>query len=45
MIAAEGHVRLDAIVDGRTYVNNFAFVCDPVIIDRLSSLAASAKAL
>jgi FkbM family methyltransferase len=39
------NVRLDAVVDGRTYVNNFAFVCDPVIIDRLSSLAASAKAL
>jgi FkbM family methyltransferase len=39
------NVRLDAIVDGRTYVNNFAFVCDPVLIDRLSSLAARAKAL
>jgi FkbM family methyltransferase len=39
------NVRLDAIVDGRTYVNNFAFVCDPVLIDRLSSLATRAKAL
>ena len=39
------NVRLDAIVDGRTYVNNFAFVCDPVLIDRLSSLAARAKAM
>jgi FkbM family methyltransferase len=39
------NVMLDAIVDGRTYVNNFAFVCDPVLIDRLSSLAARAKAL
>ena len=36
------NVRLDAVVDGRTYLNNFAFVCDPVITDRLSSLAAPA---
>jgi FkbM family methyltransferase len=39
------NVRLDAIVDGRTYVNNFAFVCDPVLIARLSNLVTRAKAL
>ena len=39
------NVKLDAIVDGRTYVNNFAFAHDPVVVDRLSTLAARAKAL
>jgi hypothetical protein len=38
-------VRIDAIVDGRTYVNNFAFVHDPVLIDRLSDLAARGQSL
>jgi FkbM family methyltransferase len=39
------NVMLDAVVDGRTYVNNFAFACDPAVVDRLSMLAARAKAL
>ena len=39
------NVQLDAVVEGQTYVNNFAFVCDPVLIDRLSGLASRGKAL
>jgi FkbM family methyltransferase len=39
------NVRLDRVVEGRSYVNNFAFVCDPVLINRLSLLAAQGKAL
>ena len=39
------NIRLDAIVDDRTYVNNFAFVCNPILIDRLSNLATRSEAL
>jgi FkbM family methyltransferase len=38
-------VRLDAVVDGQTYVNNFVFVCDPVLINRLSDLATRGYSL
>jgi len=38
-------VRLDAIIEDRTYVNNFVFVCEPVLIDRLSALATRGHSL
>lgn len=31
------NVRLDALVEGQTYANNFAFVSDPTLIDRLAN--------
>jgi FkbM family methyltransferase len=39
------NVRIDAVVDDRTYVNNFVYVHDPVLIDRLSALVARGQAL
>jgi FkbM family methyltransferase len=38
-------VRLDAIIDDRTYVNNFVFVRAPDLIDRLSALATRGQSL
>jgi FkbM family methyltransferase len=39
------NIRLDTIYEGGTYVNNFAFVCRPAIIDLLIDLTTSAKVL
>jgi FkbM family methyltransferase len=38
-------VRLDKVVEGQTYVNNFAFVCNPALVDLLSRLTKRHKAL